>query len=167
MHKAWCCLGEVPYCFSRSSVKFQDHVAKKIVNFDPDWVFLDCNSILNTPMATKWYTQLEVALKRHPHVFQDHLSNFKVTRDKKPINFDLNLAWSSIKCQCHMAQKIADFDPNWAFPDCNLSLNSLMDLKWCTKLHVVWKRCPIIIRGHPSNFKVALAENSTIWIQFE
>ena len=29
MHKAWCCLEEVPYCFSRSSVKFQGHTAKK------------------------------------------------------------------------------------------------------------------------------------------
>ena len=29
MHKAWCCLEEVPYCFSRSCVKFQGHTAKK------------------------------------------------------------------------------------------------------------------------------------------
>ena len=29
MHRAWCCLREVPYCFSRSSVKFQGHAAKK------------------------------------------------------------------------------------------------------------------------------------------
>ena len=28
MHKAWCCLEKVPYCFSRSSVKFQGHSAK-------------------------------------------------------------------------------------------------------------------------------------------
>ena len=36
MHRAWCSLGEVPYCFSKSSVKFQGHTAKKIVDFDPD-----------------------------------------------------------------------------------------------------------------------------------
>ena len=29
--------------------------------FDPDWAFLDCNSSLNSPMATKWCTKLEVA----------------------------------------------------------------------------------------------------------
>ena len=29
MHKARCCLGEVPYCFSRSSVKLQGDTAKK------------------------------------------------------------------------------------------------------------------------------------------
>ena len=58
---AWCCLGEVPYCFSRSSVKFQGHTALKIVEFDPDWAFPDCNSSLNSPMAMKCCTKLEVA----------------------------------------------------------------------------------------------------------
>ena len=33
----------------------------KIVEFDPDWAFPDCNSSLNSPMATKWCTKLEVA----------------------------------------------------------------------------------------------------------
>ena len=30
--------------------------------------------------------------------------------------------------------EIAEFDPDWAFPDCNSSLNSPMAMKWCTKL---------------------------------
>ena len=50
--------------------------------------------------------------------------------------------------------KIAEFDPDWAFPDCNSSLNSPMATKWCTKLEVALKRCPIVFQGHPSNFKV-------------
>ena len=83
---AWCCLGEVPYCFSRSSVKFQGHTAKTIVEFDPDWAFPDCNSSLNSPMATKWYTNIEVAWKRCPIVFQGHPSNLKVTRLWKSSN---------------------------------------------------------------------------------
>ena len=80
MHIAWCCLEEVPYCFSRSSIKFQGHTALKIVEFDPDWAFPDCNSSLNSPLAKKWCTKLEVALKRCPIVFQGHPSNFKVAR---------------------------------------------------------------------------------------
>ena len=28
LHKAWCCLEKVPYCFLRSSIKFQGHKAK-------------------------------------------------------------------------------------------------------------------------------------------
>ena len=47
--------------FSRSSVKFQGHAALKIVEFDPHWAFPDCNSSLNSPMATKCCTKLEVA----------------------------------------------------------------------------------------------------------
>ena len=82
MHKAWNTIEEVPYCFSRSSVKFQGHAAPKIVEFDPDWAFPDCNSSLNSPMAMKCYTKLETAKERCPIVFQGHSSNFKVTQDK-------------------------------------------------------------------------------------
>ena len=82
MHKAWRSIEEVPYCFSRSSVKFQGHIALKIVEFDSNWAFPDCNSSLNSPMAMKCCTKLETAKKRCPIVFQGHPSNFKVTRDK-------------------------------------------------------------------------------------
>ena len=82
MHTAWCCIEEVPYCFSRSSVKFQGHMAQRIVEFDPNWVFPDCNSSLNSPMAMKCCTKLETAKERCPIVFQGHPSSFKVTRDK-------------------------------------------------------------------------------------
>ena len=112
MYKAWCCLEEVPYSFSRSSVKFQGHAAKKVDDFDPNWAFLDCNSSLNSPMAMKWLTKLEAASERCPIAFQGHQSNFKVTRLKK----------------------IVDFVPNWAFPDCNSNLNLPMAMKWCTQL---------------------------------
>ena len=77
---AWSSTEEVPYCFSRSYVKLQGHTALKIVDFDPNWAFPDCNSSLESPMATKWCTKLEVALKRCPIVFKGHPSNFKVTQ---------------------------------------------------------------------------------------
>ena len=35
MQKAWSSIEEVPYCFSRSSGKFQGRIAKEIVEFDP------------------------------------------------------------------------------------------------------------------------------------
>ena len=81
-HKAWGSIEEVPYCLSRSSVKFQGHIALKIIEFDPNWAFPDCNSSLNSPMAMKCCTKLETAKKRCPIVFQGHPSNFKFTRDK-------------------------------------------------------------------------------------
>ena len=143
LHKAWSSIVEMPYCFSRSSVKFQGRTALKFVKFDPNWTFSDCNSSLNSPMGTKWRTKLEVALKRCPIVFQGHLSNLKVTRLKK----------------------IVEFDPNWAYPDCNSSLNSPMAMKYCTKLETAKERCPIVFQGHPSNFKVTRDESSPILTQ--
>ena len=172
MHKAWSSIEEVPYCFSRSYVKLQGHTAKKIVEFDPNWAFPDSNSSLNSPMAMKCCTKLETAKERCPIVFQGHPSNFKVTRDKtSPILTQIGCFWtigrsqlsnpsdlpcsrSSVKFQGHTALKIVELDPDWAFPDCNSSLNSPMAKKWCTKLEVALKRCPIVFQGHPSNFKV-------------
>ena len=60
--------------------QIQGHTALKSVEFDPDLAFPDCNSSLNSPMAMKLCTKLEVAWKRCPIVFQCHPSNFKVTR---------------------------------------------------------------------------------------
>ena len=154
MHKAWSSIEEVPYCFSRSTIKFQGHIALQIVEFDSNWAFPDCNSSLNSTMAMKCCTKLETAKKRCPIVFQGHPSNFKVTRDKtSPIltqigrfriigrsqlsnPSDLSCSRSSVKFQGHTALKIVEFDPDCAFPDCNSSLNSPMATKWCTKLEV-------------------------------
>ena len=61
LHKAWSIIEEVPYCFSRSSIKFQGHIGQKIVDFDQNWAFPDCNLSFNLPMALKWWTKLEVA----------------------------------------------------------------------------------------------------------
>ena len=95
MQKACSSIEEVPYCFARSSIKFQGRTALKIVEFDPDWAFPDCNSSLNSPMATKWCTKLETTQKRCPIVFQGHPSNFKVTRYKtSPILTQIGRFWT-------------------------------------------------------------------------
>ena len=82
LHRAWNSKGEMPFCFPRSSIKFQGHMALKIVQFDPNWAFPDCNFSLNSPMTMKCCTELETTKERCPIVFQGHPSNFKVTRDK-------------------------------------------------------------------------------------
>ena len=41
MHKAWSSIEEVPYSFSRASIKFQGHTGQNIVDFDPNWAFPD------------------------------------------------------------------------------------------------------------------------------
>ena len=83
MHKAWSKIEEVPYSFSRPSIKFQGHTGQNISNFDPNWAFPDCNFSFNSLMAMKWCIELEATWKMCPIVFQGHPSNFKVTRDNK------------------------------------------------------------------------------------
>ena len=41
LHKAWNSKGEMPYCFARSSSKFQGHTGQNITDFDPNWAFPD------------------------------------------------------------------------------------------------------------------------------
>ena len=95
MHRARSSIEEVPYCFSRSYVKSQGHTALKIVDFDPNWAFLDCNSSLNSPMVMKCCTKLQTAKKRRPIVFQGNPSNIKVTRDKtSPILTQIGRFWT-------------------------------------------------------------------------
>ena len=197
IRKDWSSIEEVPYCFSRLSIKFQGHRAKKILILTPIWDFSDCYASLNSQMAMKWCSNLEVAEKRCPIFFQGHPWNFNVTRDKYhwfwaelsisglSLQFEFTdgfemvyKAWSSIeevpyclsrssiKFQGHTGQKIANFDPSWAYLDCNCSLNLPMDFKWYIMLNVVQKRCPIVFWGHSSNLKVTWTEKLMIFIQF-
>ena len=155
MHKAWSSIEEVPYCFSRSSVKFQGHTTLKVIEFDPDWVFPDCNSSFNTPMVMKWCTKLEFT-DGYEMMHRAWSSIVEV-----PCCFSR----SSVKFQGQTALKIVEFDPNWPFPDCNSSLNSPMAMKCCTKLETAKERCPIVFQGHPSIFKVTRYKTSPILTQ--
>ena len=41
MHRAWNSKEEMPYCFPRSSIKFQGHTGQNVTDFDPNWAFSD------------------------------------------------------------------------------------------------------------------------------
>ena len=60
MHEDWSNIEEVPNFFSMS-VKFKGHTGQKITDFDPNWSIPDSNSRLNSLMALKWSTKLNVA----------------------------------------------------------------------------------------------------------
>ena len=49
MHKAWCSIEEVPYCFPRPSIKFQGHKGQKIDDLDQIWARLLGWSQLSNP----------------------------------------------------------------------------------------------------------------------
>ena len=141
IHKALCCLGEVSYCFSRSSVNFQGHTAKKTRRI---WPRLGFSGLW---LQFKFTNGYEMMHKRWSSI------------EEVPCCFSR----SAVKFQVHTALKIVEFDPNWAFPDCEFRLNSPMATKWCTKLEVAWKRCPIVFQGHPSNCKVTRQKNRRFW----
>ena len=100
-HKAWC------YRFSSSTLKFQGHTAQRSSTLTQIGRFRTVTPVLIQQWLRNDTKRREVANKKCPIVFQDHPSNFKVTRLKK----------------------IIDFDPNWDFPDCNSSFNSTMAKK--------------------------------------
>ena len=68
--------------------------------------------------------------------------------------------WLCYHHQGHTGQKIADFDPNWAFSDCNFRLNSLMVMKWCIKLDAT--RSSIKFQGH-TGWKIN--DFNPIWVR--
>ena len=228
LHKAWNSKGEMPYCFPRSSIKFQGHTVQNITDFDPNWAFPDYRPVaafkslrfvfffscdqaaLQMVFSVRLSVRPSVCLSHLIHHvpiivsswnFQELLPWSKVMSMQKVkvrgqrsrsqrstpnlavsgllLQFEFTFgneithtAGSSIeevpycfsrsffKFQGHMALKIVEFDPDWAFPDCNSSLNTQMATKWCTKLEVALKRCPIVFQGHPSNFKVRWLQKS-------
>ena len=107
MHKACSIIEEVPYCFSMSSVKFQGHTGQKIIDFDPNFAFPDCNSCLNSPMA--WSNTVEV-----PYCF----------------------SMSSIKSRSCGPKKIDDLIPVWVGLLDRSQLSNPSDLP-CFYLHIL------------------------------
>ena len=105
VHKAWYSIEEVPYCFPRSSVKFWGNTPKKIIDFDLNWAFSDCNLSLNLAMALNGYEMMHKGWS---------------SKEQVPYCFSR----SSVKFPGHAALKIVKFDPNWAFPDCNCDVHA-------------------------------------------
>ena len=81
LQKAGNSKGEMPYCFPRSSIKFQGHTGQNITDFDSNWAFLDYR-----PVAA--FKSLRFALFAiygaiFYCVWQEHIStNLKLTQKK-------------------------------------------------------------------------------------
>ena len=111
LYIAWSRIEEVPYCFSRSSVKCQDNLGQKSTILTkigrsqtgtPVWI----------QVAMEWCTKLEVA------------------------EVSYYFSRSSAKLQDRMKHNFVDFEPNWAFLDCNFRLSWSMAMKWYTQLEI-------------------------------
>ena len=55
MHRAWCSTETVPYCFSRSFIKFQGHTGWLIDDLNQIWVRLLGRSQLSNPSDLSFY----------------------------------------------------------------------------------------------------------------
>ena len=97
MHKAWSSIEEVSHCFSRSSIKFQGHVAKKI-DFYPNWAFPDCNSSL----IHQWlWNDAQSSIEKFPYFFLKSFIKFEGHADWK-ID-DLNPIWVRFLGRLHLS----------------------------------------------------------------
>ena len=144
MHKAWCSIEEVPYCFPRSSIKFQGHTAEKSmiwIKFEQDYQAGRSYQIPQiclvhyVPIIVSWNFQ-ELSPRTRVTSIQKVTTQLNRFRTVTPVW--IHIWWwndtyssmlpycfsrSSVKFQGHTALKIVKFDPDWMFPDCNSSLN--------------------------------------------
>ena len=145
MHKAWFGIREMPYCFPKSSIKFQGHTGQKIKIWTRIWHF----RIVTPAWIDGWLWNDAQRLKYHTRCtllfFKGICQIARSNRTKKITDFDptwcfqfelingyemMHKAWSSIeevpycisrpsiKFQGYTGQKINDFDLNLAFLDC-------------------------------------------------
>ena len=135
MHTAWYCLGAVPYWFSRSSIKFEGHMAKKNRRFRPKLgvfgLYLQFEFTDGYEMMHKDWSSIE--------------ESYCLSR----LSVNLSFKVTGLK-------NISILTQNLDFSDCNSSSNSQTAMKWCSNLQVAEKRCPIVFQGHPWNFKVTI-----------
>ena len=111
MHIASSRIEEVPYCFSRSCVKLQGHMAKKNLRF---WPKLAVSGLYLQFEFTNGYEMMHKAWSSIEEV-------------------SLCFSRSYVELQGHTARKVVDFDPNWAFPDCNIFGYEMKNKGWCCK----------------------------------
>ena len=98
----------------RSDVHAKGQGHRRQNNFALLWGFPDHQFSFDLQMTTTWCTKLWSC------VGEVHCCFFEVIR----------------QISRSYRKTIADFDPSWAFPDCNSGFNSPMTVKWCTKFEV-------------------------------
>ena len=128
-HKAWSSRQDVPYCFSRSSVKFWGHRGQEITNFDPNWAFPDCNFSLNSPMALKWCTKLDIVLFLRSSIkFPGHMGpknndlNPILSKNTRPVTAIKSLRFALFRCSLHFTSWCVPVI-HFLIPDCILQVD--------------------------------------------
>ena len=95
--------------FSMSSIKFQGRTAKKIVDFDPNWTFPDCNSSLKFIDGYEMMHKAWSNIERRPIVFQGHTSNFRSGDKMDATLLSLQILYSQIHKEINIPIMICIF----------------------------------------------------------
>ena len=139
MHQAWCGIGEVPYCFSKSTVKFQGQTGQKSPILTRIGRFQTVIPVLNH----RWLRNNAESLKYHR---RDVLLFFKVIRQIP---------------RSHRTQ-IRRFWPEFGISGLEPGLASEL-ISGYEMMHKTWsniEEVPIVFQGHSSNFKVTWYKNN-------
>ena len=95
LHKAWNSKGEMPYCFPRSSIKFQSHTGQNISDFDPNWAFPDYRLVAAFKSLRFAFLCFNGITKIEAHIFN---SIFTLTNSILSLllqsNFQKDINWS-------------------------------------------------------------------------
>ena len=113
MHKAWRNMEEVPYCFSRSSIKFQGHTGQKNPRFPPEL------SVSALQLQFEFTEGFEMMHKTWCNV------------EEVPYDFSS----SSMKFQGSIGWKIEDLNPIWVRLLDRSQLSNPSDLPPCSMSH--------------------------------
>ena len=130
MHKACCSIWALPYCFARSSFKFQGQKWQKMPIFN---------------QIERFHTVTPVWIHRWLwNGAQNMTSTKEVTYPFLKVIYKISRSHETINCR---------FEPNRSFLDCKSWFNSRMIMKSGTKLEVGQRRCSFVFHGYLSNFK--------------
>ena len=142
MYKAWYCLGAVPYWFSRLSVKFKGHMAKKIVrNWAFTGLYLQFEFTDGYEMMHKDWSSIEEV----PYRFSGWSVKFQGHRAKKYIGFDPKLGFFGLLLQFEFTDGFEMMLKSWS---------SIEEVPYC------FSRSSVKFQGHKGQISLILS-----WIE--
>ena len=143
MHKAWSSIEEVSYCFWRSSVKLQGHTAKKIVDFDPNWPFPDCNTSLNSPHEVQFSCAINQPLLAHHWMAHQCLLTSRFVAPSIP--WGVSAPGGRMRKQLLKDHNFLNNSPIFIME--SSTFNILLSKKHCIQYISIWKIVLDLVRG--------------------
>ena len=158
LHKAWNTKEEMPYCFPRSSIKFQGHTGQNITDFDPNWAFPDYRPVaafksLRFALLPHGVNCIDLLLHKYIHLFY---LTFYVNVITYPCpNFDVGItkSWNKYLSISSALLTISELPviSIWTLFASNPSYEFLMPCRatswefWVIKCHITYERPSCVV----------------------